>query len=69
MVTIALYSHDSPLKINLYNGKSLSPIETRAWTIGEATHARRLIKFTNHEMMSQCLERRICGCESWASPL
>jgi hypothetical protein len=57
-----LGSYDASLGINLYNGKVLNPVETRAWTLQEETHARRLVKFTAREMIFQCLERRNCEC-------
>jgi hypothetical protein len=56
------WSYDSSLGINLYNGKVVNPLETRAWTLQEELHARRLVKFTGREMIFQCMERRACEC-------
>ena len=57
-----LGSYDASLGINLYNGAVLNPVESRAWTLQEELHARRLVKFTAREMIFQCLERRKCEC-------
>lgn len=56
------YSGNYDDVVNLYNGRLLNPVETRAWTFQEQIHARRLIKFTAREMIFQCLERTRCEC-------
>ncbi|MCJ1318297.1 hypothetical protein MMC15_003625 [Xylographa vitiligo] len=64
-----LGSYDASLGINLYNGAVLNPVESRAWTLQEELHARRLVKFTAREMIFQCLERRKCECGELNVPL
>ncbi|MCJ1404272.1 hypothetical protein MMC11_007497 [Xylographa trunciseda] len=64
-----LGSYDGSLGINLYNGTVLNPVESRAWTLQEELHARRLVKFTAREMIFQCLERRKCECGELDVPL
>ncbi|KAK4459174.1 heterokaryon incompatibility protein-domain-containing protein [Cladorrhinum samala] len=46
-----------------YRGEAASSLKSRGWVLQEEALSRRMVQFTNTELIWQCGKRRVCSCD------
>ncbi|KAK4159611.1 heterokaryon incompatibility protein-domain-containing protein [Cladorrhinum sp. PSN259] len=46
-----------------YREEARSSLQRRGWILQEESLSRRIVRFTNAELIWECRERRVCSCE------